>query len=148
VRAASSTILSPINYKDDKVETYIEREWIRVPYCVMMHGPSVENNHSVFGDQLSLINKVLDRNVRSPKPKWIMAPLDLQTNVTPNRVIAAIELYLLDDSVAIGKILLVINSWKSITSNNKVKLLLRFSLYVRIRRNERREPLHNSGGLS
>jgi hypothetical protein len=93
----------------------------------MMHGPSIENDHSVLGDQLSLINEVLGRNMRGPKPKWIMAPLDLQTNVTPNPVVV-VEWYLLNDSMAIGEILLVINSWKSITSNNTIELLLRFSL--------------------
>jgi hypothetical protein len=94
----------------------------------MVHGPSVENDHSVLGDQLSLINEVPGRNMRGPKPKWIMAPLDLQTNFTPNTIIVVVEWYLLNDSMAIGEILLVINSWKSITSNNTIELLLRFSL--------------------
>jgi hypothetical protein len=43
----------------------------------MVHGPGVQHDGSILGDELPLVGEVLARDVGSPQPEWIATAFDL-----------------------------------------------------------------------
>lgn len=111
-------------------KTYVERFRVRVTSCIVVHGPSIENNHSTLGNILSLVDKVLTSHMRRTQPERIVNSLDL-----------------FNDSMAIRQILFIFNTRETVTSNNTIKFFLGLLLDLRICRDKSRKPLHNGGSL-
>jgi tRNA U54 and U55 pseudouridine synthase Pus10 len=43
-----------------------------------MHGPGIEDNDRILGDELAVVVEVFARNVRCPEPKRVVQTFDLQ----------------------------------------------------------------------
>jgi hypothetical protein len=48
------------------MRTYNESGWINIAAGIMVHGPGVQHDDGVFGDELPLVGEVLARDVGSP----------------------------------------------------------------------------------
>jgi hypothetical protein len=57
--------------------TYIEFLWFRIPGIIVMHGPGVEDNDCILGDELALVDEVFARNVRRSEPEGVVHTFDL-----------------------------------------------------------------------
>jgi len=59
------------------MRTYIESRRINIAARIMVHGPGVQHDGSILGDELTLVGEVLASDVGSPQPEWIAAAFDL-----------------------------------------------------------------------
>lgn len=59
------------------MRTYIENGRINMAAGIMVHGPGVQHDDGVFGDELPLVGEVFARDVGSPQPEWIATAFDL-----------------------------------------------------------------------
>jgi hypothetical protein len=56
---------------------YVERLLAPVMLGVVVHGPFVQNDDGVFGDEVAVVREVFGRDVPRSEPKGVVAALDL-----------------------------------------------------------------------
>ena len=95
-----------------------------------MHAISVENYHSVLGDVIIPVKKVLGCRMGITKPKWVVVSLNL-----------------LDYRTAVWKISLVFNR-RHVMADNPIKFFMCLFLYVRPTANMCDKPLYETSRLT
>ena len=71
----------------------------------MVHRPGIENNNCIFGNELSVVDKVVAGYMRRSQPEGIVDSFDL-----------------FDNGMAVWEVLLIINCWEAVSAHNPVEL--------------------------
>lgn len=103
---------------------------IRVALFVVMQGVAVQDHGRALGNEHAVVHEIFRRAVRRRVPEWGVDTEDL-----------------FDGSPKVWKVLLVLGTGPTVSSDHTVKLVLAAGLHVRVLANESEEPLDDTGCL-